>query len=223
MTNKTQWGLHRAVPENARAVWGARGIFNARDLDTDTSWDLVYQGMWGETSGDKETLGTLLNKCRVFEASYRRFREKAAHGLIDRTSDEIHTLYDTQLLKVQCSTNSSFGYIYVSGWLEPLALPLSERTFDSGPDLLTWSNDQLPEIGDMVEVSMNGKFPATVIGYATESHEGDNLLPGSNYLFIVVDLLDPPDWWVNQTTERFKSDKPHGYYSYIMGREWKPQ
>lgn len=229
-TQHPEFGYPPAVPENAPAVWGARSIIDPGPNGTKVMGLLPdRQGLWACDDRHKAALLALLNDCKVLEIAQRVFGHKYDKGEIRSDEPNEVVLYDSLGLKVVGNSNGSCGYFYVSAFLKPYpeGTSLDDRIVGTADDKLTWSRDDndLPDVGDEIHATMNGLGPAKVVGYCTESHAGYEMqgkqYPGSNYLFLVCQLTDPPEWWVKQSTERMEdNDKPCAMVAAIMGREW---
>ncbi len=80
-------------------------------------------------------------------------------------------------------------------------------TYDSAAK---WSGRQgVPEIGEIVNVTMNGLGKGIVRGYFVEDV----------WLGIYVELLNPPEWWINQTRRMAFSEARKPGCAMVFGAE----
>jgi hypothetical protein len=212
-TMNISWGLKGVAPDDARAVWGARAIF------TDEYMDLLpdRQSLAFAHEQDRKSLVALLNDCGVLTLAQAEHKRLVSEYEVDAYSEKVVTLYRDNV--VQFEARYAGGYVYTACWLKPLPFNVHDSTDDEpSADVLTWSCDELPLVGETVKVTMNGIGLGVVAGYAIESFEPDprNDEAGSNYLYVLARPLDPPEWMVIQNEGSKRAD-----YVHVMGREWK--
>ena len=103
---KLQFGLSAAIPEEVSTAWGARLIEPA---------DLVHdrQDIRGD---DADELLAWLNGS-AGNGALHAAREHLRVARLPQSAD-VHTLFEDARGIVVGSTNRSYGYVYVAGWLK---------------------------------------------------------------------------------------------------------
>jgi hypothetical protein len=134
---KLQWGLAYAVPEDARAAWGARAIVESH---RGHGFSLLpdRQDVWAAEPAAKDALLAVLNGPNRGDGAIAKAQEAAGKLLEDgvlrdwqqvRDWDAVsaagekdesgeHTLYEDERVKIVGNTNGSYGYLYIAGWLK---------------------------------------------------------------------------------------------------------
>lgn len=105
-----RYGLSRAVPDGTKAAWGARLIAPA-----DLVWD--RQDISADDDDAKRALVVWLNGDDGDTPAIR--------AMLDRLRDmrlsqdyEVTTIFEDERGQIIGSTNRSYGYVYVAGWLK---------------------------------------------------------------------------------------------------------
>lgn len=86
---------------------------------------------------------------------------------------------------------------------------------------MKWSGrGAIPAVGAIVKVTMNNLGWARVMGYYLTTDEAKTEVANGRegYIWLVVDFLNPPPYWVEQC----KRDGEVGRYGLIYGAETKP-
>jgi len=106
MTVRVQWGLSDLVPEDAVAAWGARAIL--RNYVLDMPPDRMNAAFEDDTS--KQVFLMWLNtRCaKWLEAVARQARGDEA---------ELFS-FDDGPFHMRANTNKSYGYLYVTAWMD---------------------------------------------------------------------------------------------------------
>ena len=101
------YGLQNVIPETAKAAWGCRAILNAGCVD------IVH---------DRKDMEIPDESAVEFKAWLRDVMSD--HGWVDVVAkrmkgnrDDVESL-DRSNFHVRMSTNSSYGYLYISAWME---------------------------------------------------------------------------------------------------------
>lgn len=114
--SRLQFGLNGAAPETAKAVWGARAIFNdGRYPYMDILWD--RQGWIGDGPA-RFALQQALNNGAI-EAAQRRFKDLTRAGELKPSINELFELYNDGRCVIVGNPRASYGYLYLAAWLEP--------------------------------------------------------------------------------------------------------
>ncbi len=108
---KLMWGLKNAVPEDARAAWGARAIWKSGEIDL--LWD--RQSVVALTDEDKKIFLGSMNG-GVLASARERARELFREGALRGDVSGLETLYEGPLATVVANTNASYGYLYIAAW-----------------------------------------------------------------------------------------------------------
>lgn len=120
---KLGWGLRHAVPEDARAAWGARAIVEERGFSLLPD----RQEIWAADQEAKDALASALNGPNRGDGAISKAQETAGK-LMDageirnqsggRDEPGEHLLYENDEIKIVGNTNGSYGYLYLAGWLK---------------------------------------------------------------------------------------------------------
>jgi len=106
MTVRVQWGLSDLVPADARAAWGARAILKRGVVD------LVHDRMDAAFVDDdaKAVFVAWLN------GAGKKWLNATAEGM---HGDEYKLFsHDDGPFHMRANTNKSYGYLYVSAWMD---------------------------------------------------------------------------------------------------------
>ena len=121
---KLAWGLSHAVPDSARAAWGARAIIEG------AGFGLLHdrQSVWSADPEAKSALLAILNGPHTGDGAIQasmdavKLLRQGGHicGPNGEGGDdaEEHLLYYDGEVKIVGNTNGSFGYLYIAAWLE---------------------------------------------------------------------------------------------------------
>jgi len=108
------FGMSRAVPEDVTTAWGARLIAPADILwdrqDLVAENDEAKQELIAWLNGEPEGTGAIAKARDWLRENYRGMRQDW---------DDEHVLYEDADGTIMGSTNASYGYVYVAGWLKP--------------------------------------------------------------------------------------------------------
>jgi hypothetical protein len=108
------FGMSRAVPEDVTTAWGARLIapcdllHDRQDLVAEN--DEAKQELISWLNGEPSGTGAIAKAREWLRENYRGMRQDW---------DDEHILYEDTDGKIVGSTNASYGYVYVAGWLKP--------------------------------------------------------------------------------------------------------
>ena len=108
------FGYSSAVPEDAKASWGARLIIdrNSHKYGGDLLPD--RQGHYGLPE-DFKKLSDALNRARPWKEPLAKL---IAQGVVRSDKSNEVVLHDDDEIKVVGNSNASYGYFYIAGWLK---------------------------------------------------------------------------------------------------------
>ncbi len=107
------FGLHSVIPDDALAAWGMRMIVTQRG-----DADIVPDRMGSDEGPHSQRLLDLLNeRVRLPEVRDMVGELLRAHVMVT-TKGEDFILYMDDEITVHANTNASFGYCYVTAWLD---------------------------------------------------------------------------------------------------------
>lgn len=118
------FGYNAGVPDTAKAAWGARLI-----VTQDGTADLVHDrtDCVGPADARKKLLDYLSES--VGNLPFDNLRDMLRSGEVDTRSNEQHTLFSNDVLRVIGSPQGSAGYFYVAAFFDP-----AEREPEAEPD-----------------------------------------------------------------------------------------
>ena len=109
-----QFGLSGAIPETAKAAWGARLIFPD---------DLLHdrQSFANMDSPDGQRLKSWLNTDGALKSALDAARKMAKNYQLEPSEHRQVTLFEDATGTIVGNPNSSYGYLYVAAWLKEAA------------------------------------------------------------------------------------------------------
>ena len=146
-TNQFMWGLHPLPEGEYLAVWGARAIFQHRELD------FLHDRQQALGS---EKARALLGKW-IARTALPRLKKHIRENRWDSASREVFEL-NIGPCTLKASPNGSHGYMYLTATL---------RGSETVPDG-KWSNTFMPKIGELVMAKVNDIGKCRVLGYFKE-------------------------------------------------------
>jgi hypothetical protein len=186
------WGYPCEVPSGTKIVWGARAIFNPRDVHP---MDLLpdRQGFHGD-AGEWLGLKYLLNN-GVLEAAQARLTAYVRKGTVRRDEEREVVLYESTLIKVVGNTNASHGYFYVTAFIKPVdyarRVPdgVEKELSDFAEGEFRWSGPRIPAVGEVV--ALGGNYP-------NPRHRGKQVCVlahavAAKHLFLAVRPVEPSE------------------------------
>lgn len=108
------YGRKTAVPDDAKAAWGAR-LIAPNDLVSSR------QDLAARTDGDKAALVAWLNGSGYGDGAIRKAKDWLAENYdyeLRQDFDQVLPLYEDETGIIVGSTNASYGYVYVAAWLK---------------------------------------------------------------------------------------------------------
>lgn len=112
--DKLTFGLSGAVPENAKAAWGARAIFHQGRAGRKASFDLVWDRLdiKALSPEDKELLID-----RLDGGGLQAARQAFAKADLEPWESRVITLYEQKGCKIVANPKGSYGYVYLAAWI----------------------------------------------------------------------------------------------------------
>ena len=112
---KLKWGYSVAVPEGAKAAWGARLILE-QNADTQGG-DLLHdrQDSFYETQAHGDLLQAQLSLARPWQ---RPLAALVASGQVRSDVANEVVVFENDSIKAVGNSNGSYGYFYIAVWLK---------------------------------------------------------------------------------------------------------
>lgn len=108
------FGYSSAVPEDAKASWGARLIIDRNSYKRGGDMLPDRQGRFGES----EDFALLANRLDEVKPWREPLANLIAAGEVRADKSNEVLLYEDDLIKVVGNSNASYGYFYIAGWLK---------------------------------------------------------------------------------------------------------
>jgi hypothetical protein len=188
----------KAITDKSVLYWGARAIYKgySNKYLIELLWDRQSnQGFENTSKQDQDAFMEWINNRAVV---WLRSEVKRRSLATDKAEEIVFREWKYEL---RANTNGSYGYLYIGviqheiEELEPIKGSKTERVFQIGDIKYVWgSDDDPPLVGTKGNVVVNSLGKGKVVGYFTEKYKENQLLS------LQVCLENPPDWWVNQTT-----------------------
>ena len=108
------WGYNAAVPQDAKAAWGARLILTGNSAIT--GGDLLHdrQSGWG----DKEWRDVLAERLNRVQPWKQKLATLVYDGRVRMDGDNEVVVYEDAIIKVVGNANASYGYFYMAAWVK---------------------------------------------------------------------------------------------------------